>query len=137
VAERAGLGERPVYRHFPTEQHLHRAVMQRLEDEAGITYEDVELANLAEVTGRVFASLRSFAVRASVEAPDDPTFVAVDDRQRRATPVGRRPHSPATVSDVSSPVAMKSSKVATSCSSSSPRTVSASSSNRSNNTSNA
>jgi AcrR family transcriptional regulator len=84
VAERAGLGERTVYRHFPTEQHLHRAVMQRLEDEAGITYEDVELANLAEVTGRVFASLHSFAVRASVEAPDDPTFVAVDERRRRA-----------------------------------------------------
>lgn len=27
VAERAGVGERTVYRHFPTEQHLHDAVM--------------------------------------------------------------------------------------------------------------
>ena len=84
VAERAGVGERTVYRHFPTERHLHDAVMQRLEEEAGITYEDVELANLAEVTARVFASLHSFAVRDSLEAPDDPTFVAVDERRRAA-----------------------------------------------------
>lgn len=84
VAERAGVGERTVYRHFPTERHLHDAVMQRLEEEAGITYEDVELANLAEVTGRVFGTLHSFAVRESVDAPDDPTFVAVDERRRTA-----------------------------------------------------
>ena len=36
VAERAGVGERTVYRHFPTERHLHDAVMQRLESEAGV-----------------------------------------------------------------------------------------------------
>ena len=51
VAGRAGVGERTVYRHFPTERHLHDAVMQRLDHDAGITYEDVDLANLAEVTG--------------------------------------------------------------------------------------
>jgi AcrR family transcriptional regulator len=84
VAERAGVGERTVYRHFPTERHLHDAVMQRLEDEAGITYEDVEMTNVAEVTARVFATRRSFAVSGSVTAPDDPTFVAVDERRRRA-----------------------------------------------------
>jgi AcrR family transcriptional regulator len=84
VAERAGVGERTVYRHFPTERHLHDAVMQRLEEEAGITYEDVELANVAEVTARVFATRRSFAVPSSITAPDDPTFVAVDQRRRHA-----------------------------------------------------
>jgi AcrR family transcriptional regulator len=84
VAARAGVGERTVYRHFPTERHLHDAVMQRLEEEAGITYEEVELANLAEVTARVFSSRRSFAVPRSVAEPDDPTFVAVDERRRRA-----------------------------------------------------
>ena len=47
VAERAGVGERTVYRHFPTERHLHDAVMQRLEEEAGITYEGVDMRNLA------------------------------------------------------------------------------------------
>jgi AcrR family transcriptional regulator len=84
VAERAGVGERTVYRHFPTERYLHDAVMQRLEEEAGITYEDVGLANLADVTARVFAARDSFAVRASVSEPDDPTFVAVDERRRAA-----------------------------------------------------
>ena len=84
VADRAGVGERTVYRHFPTERHLHNAVMQRLESEAGISYEDVDLANLAEVTGRVFASLQRFAVRESVDTPRDPTFVGVDARRREA-----------------------------------------------------
>jgi AcrR family transcriptional regulator len=84
VAERAGVGERTVYRHFPTERHLHDAVMQRLESEAGIRYEDVDLGNLAEVTGRVFASLQRFSVGQSVQAPSDPTFVTVDHRRREA-----------------------------------------------------
>ena len=99
VAERAGVGERTVYRHFPTERHLHDAVMQRLESEAGISYEDVDLANLAEVTARVFASLQRFSVRESVETPQDPTFVSVDERRRDAllravsasAPAGRTP----------------------------------------------
>lgn len=84
VAGRAGVGERTVYRHFPTERHLHDAVMQRLHHDAGVTYEDVDLANLAEVTGRFFASLQRFSVGASTLALDDPTFVGVDRRRRDA-----------------------------------------------------
>lgn len=84
VAERAGVGERTVYRHFPTERHLHDAVMQRLESEAGISYEDVDLGNLGEVTARVFASLQRFGVHESVDTPRDPTFVGVDARRREA-----------------------------------------------------
>jgi AcrR family transcriptional regulator len=84
VAERARVGERTVYRHFPTERHLHDAVMQRLESEAGISYEEVDLTNIVDVTGRVFASLQRFSVRKSVEAPQDPTFVGVDVRRREA-----------------------------------------------------
>jgi AcrR family transcriptional regulator len=84
VAERAGVGERTVYRHFPTERHLRDAVMLRLESEAGISYEDVDLGNLGEVTARVFASLQRFSVRKSVDAPRDPTFVSVDARRRDA-----------------------------------------------------
>src|SRR3954468_19362810 len=78
VAERAGVGERTVYRHFPTERHLHDAVMQRLEDDAGISYEDVDLENLAEVTSRVFASLQRFTVAETLRTPGDPTFAGVD-----------------------------------------------------------
>ena len=84
VAARAGVGERTVYRHFPTERHLHDAVMQRLEEEAGITYEDVTLDNLGDVTAKVFLSRGAFAVDESVTAPDSPTFVAVDQRRRDA-----------------------------------------------------
>jgi AcrR family transcriptional regulator len=84
VAERAGVGERTVYRHFPSERQLHDAVMQRLEVEAGVTYEDVTLANVAAVAARVFASLHSFSVGEVAAQPDDPTFNAVDDRRRHA-----------------------------------------------------
>jgi AcrR family transcriptional regulator len=84
VAERAGVGERTVYRHFPTERQLHDAVMQRLHEEAGVTYEDVRLANLVEVTGRVFASLARFPTGATYALPDDPTFEEVDRRRRDA-----------------------------------------------------
>jgi AcrR family transcriptional regulator len=84
VAERAGVGERTVYRHFPTERHLHDAVMQRLEAEAGVSYEDVNLVNLAETTARVFASLQRFSVRESVPTPHDDAFVSSDQRRRDA-----------------------------------------------------
>ncbi len=84
VAERAGVGERTVYRHFPSERHLHGAVMERLEEEAGITYEAVELATLSGVAARIFATRQSFAARQSVESPEDPVFVEVDERRRRA-----------------------------------------------------
>jgi AcrR family transcriptional regulator len=84
VAERAGVGERTVYRHFPTERHLHDAVMARLEEEAGVTYEGLDLDALPEITARVFSSRRSFAAREAVDAPDAPLFVEVDERRRDA-----------------------------------------------------
>lgn len=84
VAERAGVGERTVYRHFPSERHLHDAVMQRLEEEAGVSYEGLTLSKLTAVTERVFRSRMSFSAAASIAVPEDPTFVAADERRRRA-----------------------------------------------------
>jgi AcrR family transcriptional regulator len=84
VAERARVGERTVYRHFPTERHLHDAVMHRLESEAGVSYEDVDLGNLSAVTTRVFASLQRFSVHESVPTPQDSAFVSSDQRRRDA-----------------------------------------------------
>jgi AcrR family transcriptional regulator len=84
VAERAGVSERTVYRNFPSERHLHDAIMARLEDEAGISYEDVELDNLADVTARVFASLRRFAIKDTVGAPRGPAFAGADARRHDA-----------------------------------------------------
>lgn len=83
VAERAGVGERTVYRHFPTERHLHDAVMTRLENEAGVSYEDLTLSNLADTTTRVFASLQRFSVRETITL-HDPVFVSSDQRRRDA-----------------------------------------------------
>jgi AcrR family transcriptional regulator len=97
VAERAGVGERTVYRHFPTERHLHDAVMAQLESEAGIAYEDVDLTNLAETTARVFAALQRFSVRESVPTPHDSAFVSSDERRREAllrAVSGASPHRP-------------------------------------------
>jgi AcrR family transcriptional regulator len=70
VAERAGVGERTVYRHFPTERLLHDAVMQRLEEEAGVSYEGIGVGDLAPLAARIFASLGSYA--ASERGVDDP-----------------------------------------------------------------
>ena len=84
VAELAEVSERTVYRHFPTERHLHDAIMGRLEDEAGIAYEDVELDNLADVTARVFASLKRFAIKDTIGTPHGPAFAGADARRHDA-----------------------------------------------------
>ena len=84
VAERAEVGERTVYRHFATERHLRNAVMERLNDEAGVDYEAVDLATIGEVTTKILGSLEHFAAGPTVHEPDDPTFRAVDDRRRAA-----------------------------------------------------
>jgi AcrR family transcriptional regulator len=84
VAERAGVGERTVYRYFPTQRDLHDAVMARLEHEAGVTYDDLAMDTVASVASRVFASLGSFAVEPTAAGPDNSSFSAEDDRRRQA-----------------------------------------------------
>jgi AcrR family transcriptional regulator len=82
VAERAGVGERTVYRHFPSDQRLRDAVMARLEHDAGITYDNVGLHTLSETTARIFASLQRFSVHSSTLMTDDPTFISADQLRR-------------------------------------------------------
>jgi AcrR family transcriptional regulator len=86
VAERAGVSERTVYRHFPTERELHDAVMRRLEEEAGVTYEGLELDGFADLTARTFSTTSSFAVSNWTAAPypQEPALVAEDLRRREA-----------------------------------------------------
>jgi AcrR family transcriptional regulator len=84
VAEEARVGERTVYRHFPSERELRDAIMGRLAEAAGVDYESVTLSSVAEVAGRVFRSLGTFAVAATPLPPADPTFVAVDHQRRQA-----------------------------------------------------
>jgi AcrR family transcriptional regulator len=84
VAERADVGERTVYRHFPTERQLHDAVMQRLEEDAGVSYDGMTLDAVAPVAARVFASLGSFSVAPRAFTAADSTIAAEDDRRRAA-----------------------------------------------------
>ena len=84
VAAQAAVGERTVYRHFPTERQLRDAVMHRLHEEAGVDYEGVTIANLAEVTTRVLDSMGRFPTAPTLQVPADPTFEEVDARRRAA-----------------------------------------------------
>jgi AcrR family transcriptional regulator len=84
VAEQAGVGERTVYRYFPTERHLHDAVMQHLEEEAGVSYEGMTLQSVASVASRVFGSLPSVSAAPQTSPVPGPTFEAEDDRRREA-----------------------------------------------------
>jgi AcrR family transcriptional regulator len=82
VAERAGVNERTVYRHFATERELRDAILGRLEEEAGISVDGLELSDFAETTARVLSYLSTFAVVPKVAL--DPAFVALDERRRAA-----------------------------------------------------
>jgi AcrR family transcriptional regulator len=61
VAQRAKVSERTVYRYFATERDLQEAILRRLEEESGISYETLRLDNLIEATSLMFASLPTFA----------------------------------------------------------------------------
>ena len=82
VAERAAISERTVYRHFTTERQLHDAMMQQLEQDAGVTYEGIALQDVASVSSRVFSSMLSFSVPPAVIR--DETFAESDRRRRDA-----------------------------------------------------
>lgn len=84
VAEHAGVGERTVYRHFPTERQLHEAVMHRLHEEAGVDYASVTIDNLVEVTGRVLDSMGHYPTAPTSPQPADQVFEQVDLRRREA-----------------------------------------------------
>ena len=82
VAERAEVSERTVYRHFPGERELHDAMMQRLEEEAGVTLEGLKLEDLADAAARIFAHVSSFPL--VPRTPQDATLTAADQRRRAA-----------------------------------------------------
>ena len=82
VAERAGVHERTVYRHFPTEEVLRAAVIERLQQEAGLRPEDVTIDNIEEQVTRLFAYLASFS--SSGERETDTALAAVDERRKAA-----------------------------------------------------
>jgi AcrR family transcriptional regulator len=82
VAERAGVNERTVYRHFAGERELRDAVIARLEAESGVTLDGLELAELRGFTERLLEYVSSFPLEP--RGPRDPTLVAAHGRQRDA-----------------------------------------------------
>jgi len=60
VAERAGVNERTVYRHFENERAVRDAVMHQLEQEAGIDLEGMALDEVATQAARIFRHVSSF-----------------------------------------------------------------------------
>jgi AcrR family transcriptional regulator len=81
VADRAGVSERTVYRYFANERELHDAVMARLHQDAGVSYEDLELDGLVEIADTIFSSLSTFAAR---YPPTEPAFPQFEQRRRDA-----------------------------------------------------
>ncbi len=82
VAERAGVNERTVFRHFGNERALRDAVMHHLEQEAGIDLTRMRLEDIAEVTARTFAILSQYPLE--TPAPLDPTLAEAKQRQHDA-----------------------------------------------------
>jgi AcrR family transcriptional regulator len=82
VAERAGVNERTVYRHFVNERALRDAVMHRLEEEAGIDLAGLELGGIADVTARIFEHVSSYPREPRPAL--DPTLTETGERQRKA-----------------------------------------------------
>ena len=82
VAQRAGVNERTVYRHFAGEAELREAVMARLEQEAGVALEDLRLDDLQRFTANVLGYVSSFPL--DPRTTRDPTLMAAHDRMRDA-----------------------------------------------------
>ena len=92
VAERAGVHERTVYRHFPTEQHLRAAVLARLEQEAGIDPYAVTLDGIGEHVQQLFGYLSTFS--SSHEPAVDSALAGEDARRKEGLVAALRTAAP-------------------------------------------
>ena len=82
VARKAGVHERTVYRHFPSEQDLRDALVQYLEAESGVSVEGLELDGVEGYVEQLFRYLSSLS-RAGAPR-QDPALAAIDQRRREA-----------------------------------------------------
>jgi AcrR family transcriptional regulator len=82
VADRAGVNERTVYRHFANERSLRDAVMHELEQEVGIDLEGLELDDVGDAAARIFGLVASYPLDAP--PPLDPTLAEANRRQHEA-----------------------------------------------------
>jgi AcrR family transcriptional regulator len=82
VAERAGVNESTVFRHFGDERSLRDAVMRRLEDQSGIDLEQLRLDQIRDATTRMLGQVRSFPL--ATRPALDPTLADASRRLHEA-----------------------------------------------------
>lgn len=82
VADRAGVNERTVYRHFSNERGLRDAVMHRIEAQAGIDLAALELEGIADAARRIFAEVSTHPL--PLRPVLDPTLGDASQRQHEA-----------------------------------------------------
>ena len=82
VAERAGVNERTVYRHFVNERALRDAVMHRLEEAVGVDLASLEIDTVADAGARIFRHVAAYPRPARREL--DSTLVEANRRQHEA-----------------------------------------------------
>ncbi|HEX4217662.1 MAG TPA: helix-turn-helix domain-containing protein [Acidimicrobiales bacterium] len=82
AAERAGVNERTVYRHFGNERGLRDAVMHRLEEDAGIDLEGMHIGDIAKVAAQTLEHVSSYPIEPRPLL--DPTLIDANQRQRAA-----------------------------------------------------
>ena len=82
VADLAGVNERTVYRYFGNERGLRDAVMQRLEEKAGIELEGMRLEDVAGFAARIFGHVSAYPGRPKPAL--DPTLSDASVRQKEA-----------------------------------------------------
>ncbi|MFS3130718.1 TetR/AcrR family transcriptional regulator [Nocardioides sp. Bht2] len=84
VAEAAEVSERTVYRHFPAQRDLHEAMMVRINEQAAISYDDLELAQVPDVVDKLFNSLATFTPSATAHGIPPAAVIAMDRERNRA-----------------------------------------------------
>ncbi len=82
VADRAAVNERTVYRHFTNERGLRDAVMHRMEEQAGIDLEGLQLEGIADAAKRIFAEVSAHPL--PLRPVLDPTLGDASQRQHEA-----------------------------------------------------
>jgi len=82
VAERAGVNERTVYRHFGNERGLRDAVMQHLQEEAGVDLAALQLEDIEAVTARILEHVSAYPIEPRPLL--DATLTQTAERRRMA-----------------------------------------------------
>jgi AcrR family transcriptional regulator len=93
VAERAGVNERTVYRHFANERALRDAVMQRLEAAVGVDLAQMRLDDVAGAAARIVRHVAAYP-RVARRSPLDPTLAEANRRQHEALLAAVAEHTP-------------------------------------------